>query len=117
VLPDYDGELAAVQLDHAPQRKDADAADELLHQRGVEEGAAPLVEHAERCRRRNRLRVGPRRGQRIESVHDGGDRAHHADLRALEAVRIAAAVVPLVMQQRELGEPRRHIRGHAQNVR
>src|SRR5207245_8523230 len=79
VLRDDDADLAAVELHRAAERENADAADELLDQHRVEEAAAPLVQHAERGRRRHRLGVGPARGERIEGVDDAGDRAEQPD--------------------------------------
>ena len=50
VLRDHHADFAAVQLHQAADRKDADAADELLDEVRIEEHAAPFVEHADRRR-------------------------------------------------------------------
>src|SRR6202165_4165883 len=98
VLPDDDADLAAIQLHRAAEREDADAADELLDEHRIEESAAPLVQHAERGRRRYRLGIGPARGERIEGVDDAGDRAEQSDILAFQAFRVAAAVLALVVE-------------------
>src|SRR5207248_3031618 len=116
VLRDDDAGLAAIELDHAAQREDADAADELLDEEAVEQRAAVLIQDAERRGGGERLGVGPAGGQRRKAVDDAGDRADQADLLTLELLRVAAAVVALVVQQRELRQGARQTRGLAQDV-
>ena len=57
-----------------------------------------LVEQAERRRGRERVSVGPPRAQRGEGIDDAGDRAEEADRLAVQLLRIAAAVVALVVK-------------------
>src|SRR5690348_2061354 len=84
VLRDDDAYFTTVQFNNAAEGKDADAADELLDEIGIEQGATAFIEDVEGVRRRERLRVGSLRRQRIESIDDAGHRADETDVAAFE---------------------------------
>src|SRR5439155_261059 len=94
--------LKAFEPDFYFDDQRAHALDELLDEIGVIAGAALPVQEAERARRRQRLGVGPHRGQRVEGIGDRRDRAVEPDLLAFEPARVTAAVLPFVVQQGKL---------------
>ena len=100
-MRDHDPGLAGVHLDDRAHWIDPDALDELLDQRTVEQGIAPPVEQAERVRGRERLAVRTGVRQRIEAVNESRNDAEQPDLLPLQAPRIAAAIVALVVQGRQ----------------
>src|SRR5207247_9634607 len=116
VLREYHANLARSELDRGADGIDADALDELLDQRLVEKLAARFVEHAHGARGRHLPGIGPRRGQRGEAVDDGRHRAEQADLVALQAQRVARAVVALMMTQHDLADARGQAPRRAQDL-
>src|SRR5581483_3415550 len=101
VLRDHDADLAGVQFDDAADRIDADALDELLDERLVEQLAAQAVQLAERVRRRELLGIRAGRDHRRIAVDDAGDRPVDRNLGAAQAARIAAAVLALVVLEHD----------------
>ena len=87
-------------------------AGERVHDFGVElrAGAAPQL--AQRLGRGSRRAIGARAGHGVEGVGDVDDAREQGNLVAAQAVRVAAAVGPLVMQldDRDVRREERHVR-------
>jgi len=107
VLRDHDSDLPCVQRDRGADRIYADHMNELLHQGGLEQAAASLVDDVERIRGRHVLAVrsgatSVSNASAIAAIHPG-----KSDRHAAQTARIAGAVEIFVVQRRE---PRKFVR-------
>ena len=97
-----DRNFAGIEFDHAAHGVDAEALDELLDQRFVKKLAAQLVELGECVGRGFLLRKRAFRGEGRIAVNEPGNRAIDRDLPVAQPLRIAAAVLPLVVLQHDI---------------
>src|SRR6185369_2755711 len=85
ILLNDDTDFAALQFDQRPDRIEADALDELLHQRRVELAVALVIDFLERSLVAEGTAVGLVFQHRAESIHQAGHFPGQADLLELQA--------------------------------